>query len=169
MCPSCMQHFLQARWSVSLTPLDTCGVTNLSPWNSEPWPFIAVSTPWSYGLGASLLYFCTVLQRELNKQSSPMYGTVATLLTLQEVNHYVEFKTGCPLLEKQHSWFRPVQKISDWCTYQNMTCTMNSITIMSWMLYFVKYRHACAIPLGNYEFNTNYNARKHWTDPPHPE
>jgi len=91
MCPSCMQQLLQAGWSVTLTPLDTCGVTNLSPQYSDP--FIAASTPWSYGLGASLLYFCTVLQCELNKQSSPMYDTVATLLTLPEVNNYVEFKT----------------------------------------------------------------------------
>jgi len=38
-------------------------------------------------------------------------------------------------------------------------CTTQSR--MAWyprgQLYFVKYGHACAIPLGNYEFNTNYN------------
>jgi len=96
-----MQHFLQARWSLSLTPLDRCGATNLSSRYSEP--FIAISTPWSYRLEASLLYFCTVLQCELNKQSNPMYDTIATLFTLPEVNNYVEFKTGCPLLEKQDS------------------------------------------------------------------
>ena len=91
MCPSCMEQLLQAGWSVSMTPLDTCGVTNLSPQYSEP--FIAASTQWSNGLGASLLYFCTVLECELNQKSSPMYDTVATLLALPEVNDFVDFKT----------------------------------------------------------------------------
>ena len=87
---------------------------------------------WTGGFPALLLHCATVHVSWINDRV-PCTTTVATLLTLPEVNH-VEFKTSCPLLEQQHSWFRPVQKISDWCTYRNMTHTMTSITTMSWML-----------------------------------
>ena len=91
MCPSCMQQLLHAGWDISITPLDTCGVATLPPQFSRP--FIASSNRWSYGLGASLLYFCTVLPCQLNTATSPLYDAVATLLTLPNVNDFVVFQT----------------------------------------------------------------------------
>ena len=91
MCPDCMQQMLQAGWNVTITPLDTCGVASLPPHYSQP--FIASANHWSFGLGASLLYFCTIAQCQLNVATSPLYDTVATLLTLPNAEDYVDFRT----------------------------------------------------------------------------
>ena len=90
MCPYCMQELLQAGWNVSITPLDTCGTTTLPPRYSDP--FIAASNSWSLALSSSLLYFCTVLQCNLNVATSPLYDTVATLLTLPNAGDFIDFK-----------------------------------------------------------------------------
>lgn len=90
-CPYCMQQMLQAGWNVTITPLDTCGVATLPPQYSQT--FIASANHWSFGLSASLLYFCTVAQCQLNVATSPLYDTVATLLTLPNAEDYVDFKT----------------------------------------------------------------------------
>lgn len=90
MCPYCMQQMLQAGWNVSMTPLDTCGTTTLPPQYSEP--FIAASNSWSLALSSSLLYFCTVLPCQLNEATSPLYDTVATLLTLPNAGDFIDFK-----------------------------------------------------------------------------
>ena len=91
MCPYCMQRMLEAGWNVSITPLDTCGTATLPPQSSQH--FVATSNKWSLSLTASLLYFCTVLPCQLNQATSPMYDTVATLLTLPNANTFVDFKT----------------------------------------------------------------------------
>ena len=91
MCPYCMQQMLKAGWNVSMTPLDTCGTTTLPPQYSEP--FIAASNSWSLALSSSLLYFCTVLPCQLNEATSPLYDTVATLLTLPNARDFIDFKT----------------------------------------------------------------------------
>ena len=90
MCPSCMLQLLQAGWNVTITPLDTCGTTTLPPESSDT--FIASLNRWSFGLSASLLYFCTVLPCQLNVATSPLYDTVATLLALPNADNFVEFK-----------------------------------------------------------------------------
>ena len=90
VCPSCMQQLLEAGWNVTITPLDTCGIATLPPQFSEL--FITSTNPWSFGLGASLLYFCTVVPCHLNIASSPLYDTVATLLTLPDADSFVDFK-----------------------------------------------------------------------------
>lgn len=87
MCPECMQQLLKADWDVTITPLDTCGTTTLPPQFSQP--FIASSNLWSFGLGGSLLYFCTVLPCQLTTATSPLYDTVATLLTLPNADEYL--------------------------------------------------------------------------------
>lgn len=90
MCPTCMQQLLKAGWNVTITPLDTCGVATLPPQFSEP--FIASANHWSFGIGASLLYFCTIAQCQLNVATSPLYDSVATLLTLPNAENYLDFK-----------------------------------------------------------------------------
>ena len=90
MCPYCMQRLFRAGWDVAITPLDTCGVTTFPPQYYQP--FIASSNSWSYGLCASQLFFCTVLQCQLNEATTPLYDTVATLLTLPNANDFVDFK-----------------------------------------------------------------------------
>ena len=91
MCPYCMQRMLKAGWNVSITPLDTCGTATLPPQNSQP--FVASSNSWSLGLSASLLYFCTALPCQLNQATTPLYDTVATLLTLPNAGDFINFKT----------------------------------------------------------------------------
>lgn len=91
MCPYCMGEMLQAGWNVSITPLDTCGTTTLPPQYSQS--FIASANSWSLGLSSSLLYFCTALSCQLNSATSPLYDTVATLLTLPNAKDFVDFKT----------------------------------------------------------------------------
>ena len=91
MCPYCMQRMLEAGWNVSITPLDTCGTATLPPQNSQP--FVASSNSWSLGLSASLLYFCTALPCQLNQATTPLYDTVATLLTLPNAGDFINFKT----------------------------------------------------------------------------
>ena len=90
MCPHCMQSLLQADWNVSITPLDTCGIATLPPEFSQP--LIASMNQWSFGLGSSLLYFCTALPCQLDKASSPLYDTVATLLALPNAGDFIDFK-----------------------------------------------------------------------------
>jgi inosine-uridine nucleoside N-ribohydrolase len=90
MCPYCMELLLQAGWNVSVTPLDTCGITTLPPQYSDL--FIAASNSWSLALSSSLLYFCTVLQCNLNEATSPLYDTVATLLTLPNAGNFIDLK-----------------------------------------------------------------------------
>jgi inosine-uridine nucleoside N-ribohydrolase len=90
-CPGCMQEVLQAPWNVSIAPLDTSGTATLPPQYSQP--IIASSNPWTLSLSASLLYFCTVLPCQLNDATSPLYDTVATLLTFPFAVDYVDIKT----------------------------------------------------------------------------
>ena len=90
MCPECMQQLLLAGWSVSITPLDTCGVATLPPQFSEP--LIASANQWSFGLASSLLYFCTVVPCHLDVATSPLYDTVATLLALPNASDYVDLR-----------------------------------------------------------------------------
>ena len=91
MCPECMQRLLRAGWEVAITPLDTCGTTNLAQQVLEP--LIASANLWSFGLSSSLLYFCTVLPCQLTSATSPLYDTVATLLTLPSASDYLVFET----------------------------------------------------------------------------
>ena len=90
ICPYCAQKVFQANWSteITMTPLDTCGVTYLTP--SYYKPFIAASTPWTIALGMSELFFCTVLECRLNEATSPLYDTVATLLALPNAIDYLD-------------------------------------------------------------------------------
>ena len=90
ICPYCMQKLLEAWWNVTITPLDTCGTTTLPPQFSQP--FIASANRWSSGLTASLLYFCTILQCQLDVATTPLYDTVATLLALPNVEDFIDFK-----------------------------------------------------------------------------
>lgn len=90
MCPYCMQQLFRAGWDVAITPLDTCGVATFPPQYYQP--FIASSNSWSYGLCASQLFFCTVVPCQLTEATTPLYDTVATLLTLPNANDFVDFK-----------------------------------------------------------------------------
>lgn len=90
LCPFCMQQLLQAGWNVTITPLDTSGVATLTPQYNQP--FIASSNSWSYGLGSSLLYLCTIWPCQLNVSTYPLFDTVATLLTFPTVYNFVIFK-----------------------------------------------------------------------------
>lgn len=90
ICPGCMQMLFRAGWNVTITPLDTCGVADLPPQYLQP--LIAAWDRWSYGLASSLLYFCTVHSCQLNTATSPLYDTVATLLTLPTASDFLSFE-----------------------------------------------------------------------------
>ena len=90
ICPRCMQDLLRAGWNITITPLDTCGVTYLTPKYSQP--FIATSNPWSYALGTSLLYFCTNKTCQLNVSTRAVWDSVATLLNLPNANDFLVFQ-----------------------------------------------------------------------------
>lgn len=90
LCPPCTQQVLRAGWNVTITPLDTCGVATFTPPYNQP--FIASSNSWSYGLGSSLLYLCTVVPCQLNVATYPLFDMVATLLTLPTVHNFITFE-----------------------------------------------------------------------------
>ena len=89
-CPQCMRDLLQAGWNITITPLDTCGITYLTPAYSQP--FIASSSSWSFALGSSLLYFCTNLNCSLDVSTRAVWDSVGTLLTLPKADDFLVFK-----------------------------------------------------------------------------
>ena len=88
VCPWCMELLLQSNWSVTITPLDTCGDFALDA--DELKQTFRVDRPASRALASTLLYFCiaNVLPHDrcnLTVATPILYDVIATLLALPEV------------------------------------------------------------------------------------
>ncbi len=85
ICPWCMEVLLQANWSVTLTPLDTCGDFMLD--SDELKQIFQVYNPASNALASTLLYFCIANKHSqdqcaLTVGTPVVYDVIATLLAL---------------------------------------------------------------------------------------
>ena len=92
LCPSCFNFLLRTQWlyPVSLTPLDTSGVANLSP--EEVQDLVASTESLAVGLDQHTLFWCTkgVILCHLNVSTVALPDTVAVLLALPEATSYVD-------------------------------------------------------------------------------
>ena len=123
LCPECMQTLLSAGWNITLAPLDTTGVAQLTP--AQMQRLFARDTGYELGLASSLLYFCTVytLGRDvctLEVISPHIHDTVATLLLLPQAEQFAVLKRlkltvtadGRTVVDDQHGV--PVTVALDW-------------------------------------------------------
>ena len=90
LCPHCLDMVLRAGWEVTITPLDTSGLANLTAQCLQK--VIASSNAWSFGLDAHTLYWCTAGPCKLDVSTVVLPDTVATLLTLPNITNFVRIE-----------------------------------------------------------------------------
>ena len=88
ICPWCMEVLLKSNWSVTLTPLDSCGSLILDPSQLEQ--VLESDNMASLALASTLTFFCTTVNVQTRdscdfKVGTPiLYDVVATLLAMPQ-------------------------------------------------------------------------------------
>ena len=96
-CPGCASQVFHAGWTISLAPLDTTGLGDLTPTNMRT--FLESVNAVALAVGNSLVYYCSnnpygdwKMQCTFKVSTPVLYDAVATLLTLQEASNVLEFQ-----------------------------------------------------------------------------